>query len=35
MSPRGRGDKIGFRSNLVDFPNESEKDFSKYFERKG
>ena len=32
--PTGRGDKVGFRSNLVDFPNESEKDFSKYFERK-
>ena len=26
--------KIGWRSNLLDFPNEDEKDFSKYFERK-
>ena len=32
--PTGRGDKAGFRSNLVDFPNESEKVFSKYFQRK-
>ena len=32
--PTGRGEHVGFRSNLVDFPNESEKDFSKYFERK-
>ncbi|WP_404307960.1 alpha-L-fucosidase [Neorhodopirellula lusitana] len=32
--PTGRGEKIGFRSNLIDFPNESEKDFSRYFERK-
>ena len=26
--------KPGWRSNLLDFPNEEEKDFSKYFERK-
>lgn len=32
--PTGRGDKVGFRSNLIDFPNESEKVFSRYFERK-
>lgn len=32
--PTGSGEKVGFRSNLIDFPNESEKDFSKYFERK-
>ena len=32
--PTGRGDKAGFRSNLVDFPNESEKVFSRYFQRK-
>lgn len=25
---------IGFRSNLIDYPDESIKDFSKYFERK-
>ncbi|TWU44288.1 Alpha-L-fucosidase [Novipirellula aureliae] len=30
----GRGDKVGFRSNLIDFPNESEKVFERYFERK-
>ena len=26
--------KPGWRSNLIDFPNEDQKDFSKYFERK-
>ena len=25
---------VGFRSNLIDYPDESKKDFSKYFERK-
>lgn len=30
----GRGDKLGFRSNLIDYPNESEKVFARYFERK-
>ena len=31
----GRGKApAGFRSNLIDFPDESKKDFSKYFERK-
>lgn len=29
-----RKTKIGWRSNLIDYPNEDEKDFSKYFERK-
>ena len=32
--PTGRGDKAGFRSNLVDYPDESKKDFSRYFQRK-
>ena len=32
--PTGTGDKAGFRSNLVDYPDEGKKDFSKYFERK-
>ena len=32
--PTGRGDKVGFRSNLVDYPDESKKEFSRYFERK-
>ena len=32
--PTGRGDKAGFRSNLVDYPNESEKVFDRYFNRK-
>lgn len=31
----GFGDApVGFRSNLIDYPDESIKDFSKYFERK-
>lgn len=31
----GFGDApVGFRSNLIDYPDESKKDFSKYFERK-
>ncbi|QDU88876.1 Alpha-L-fucosidase [Pirellulimonas nuda] len=29
-----RGMKPGWRSNLIDFPDESKKDFSRYFERK-
>lgn len=29
-----RGMKAGWRSNLIDFPNESKKDFQKYFDRK-
>ncbi len=33
-TPTGRGEKKGFRSNLIDFPNEDEKVFSRYFERK-
>lgn len=32
--PTGKGDNAGWRSNLLDFPDESIKDFSKYFERK-
>lgn len=32
--PTGSGSKAGWRSNLIDFPDESKKDFSKYFERK-
>ena len=33
--PTGTGKtKPGWRSNLIDFPNESEKDFQKYFDRK-
>ena len=32
--PTGRGDKKGWRSNLIDFPDEGKKDFAKYFERK-
>ena len=32
--PTGRGDKVGFRSNLVDYPDEGKKVFSRYFERK-
>ncbi|EOR94598.1 Alpha-L-fucosidase [Arcticibacter svalbardensis MN12-7] len=32
--PTGKGDKIGWRSNLIDFPNEAGKDLSKYIERK-
>ena len=32
--PTGRGDKVGFRSNLVDYPDEGKKNFSRYFERK-
>ena len=32
--PTGRGDKVGFRSNLIDYPNESEKVFANYFKRK-
>ncbi|MGJ8641610.1 MAG: alpha-L-fucosidase [Opitutaceae bacterium] len=32
--PTGKGENAGFRSNLIDFPDESIKDFSKYFERK-
>ncbi|EMI43334.1 alpha-L-fucosidase [Rhodopirellula sp. SWK7] len=32
--PTGWGDRLGWRSNLIDFPNESEKDFQKYFDRK-
>ncbi len=31
----GRGNSpVGFRSNLIDYPDESKKDFSKYFEEK-
>ena len=33
-TPTGRGDKKGFRSNLIDFPEEDKKVFSRYFERK-
>lgn len=33
-TPTGRGEKKGFRSNLIDFPKEDEKVFSRYFERK-
>lgn len=32
--PTGKGDNRGWRSNLLDFPDEESKDFSKYFERK-
>ena len=32
--PTGRGEKVGFRSNLVDYPDEGKKVFSRYFERK-
>ena len=32
--PTGRGDKKGFRSNLIDFPEEGKKVFSNYFQRK-
>jgi alpha-L-fucosidase len=32
--PTGKGDNVGWRSNLLDFPDEDSKDFSKYFERK-
>ena len=32
--PTGRGDKAGFRSNLIDYPNEGEKVFANYFKRK-
>lgn len=32
--PTGTGENIGWRSNLIDFPDEQGKDFSKYFERK-
>jgi alpha-L-fucosidase len=32
--PTGSGDKVGWRSNLIDFPDESKKDFQKYFDRK-
>ena len=32
--PTGRGSKVGWRSNLIDFPDEDKKDLSKYLERK-
>lgn len=32
--PTGSGEKAGWRSNLVDFPDEGQKNFSRYFERK-
>jgi alpha-L-fucosidase len=32
--PTGRGEKKGFRSNLIDFPKEDEKVFARYFQRK-
>ena len=32
--PTGRGKRKAWRSNLVDYPDEDRKDFSKYFERK-
>lgn len=32
--PTGKGDNAGWRSNLLDFPDEESKDFSKYYERK-
>ncbi|QDS99756.1 alpha-L-fucosidase [Adhaeretor mobilis] len=32
--PTGWGDRLGWRSNLIDFPDEENKDFQKYFDRK-
>ncbi|MDF7805976.1 alpha-L-fucosidase [Pontiellaceae bacterium B12219] len=32
--PTGKGENAGWRSNLLDYPDEASKDFSKYFERK-
>lgn len=32
--PTGWGNRLGWRSNLIDFPDEENKDFQKYFDRK-
>ena len=32
--PTGRGKMAGWRSNLIDYPDEKSKDFQKYFQRK-